>query len=178
MTPKVTFVLGGAASGKSVWAEKYALSLARNPIYLATAQPLDSEMKQKIEIHKKRREKNWQTIEEPFGISNILEKTPSQKTILIDCITIWLSNILSFGKPTDNEMDILLKSINKFRGNLILVSNEVGQGIIPKNKLARDFTMAQGLLNQRIANKADRVILVSAGLPLAIKGVLPGSNYG
>ena len=178
MAFEVTFALGGAASGKSVWAEKYTLAHSANPIYVATAQPFNSEMEEKIIAHKKRRDNRWETVEEPFEIAEILGSLSEQETILIDCVTIWLNNILISGKSEDNEITKLITAIRDFRGMLVLVSNEVGQGIVPDNKLARKFRETQGLLNQRIAQISNNVILVTAGLPLALKGGLGEFNFG
>jgi len=165
----VTFVLGGARSGKSLYAE----GLFEGPgarLYLATAEAKDAEMTARIEEHKKRRGPDWQTIEEPLDVCGVLGAHSSQnKPILVDCLTLWLSNVMAAGLGVDDEIQALITCLGDLPGPVILVSNEVGQGIVPDNALARAYMDYAGFMNQAVARAAGRVILVSAGLPQVLK---------
>ncbi len=168
---KCTFILGGASSGKSAYAERLSLNHAGRCIYVATAHPSDPEMSEKISRHRARRGENWTTIEEPVSIvkpiSNLNE---SNVLILVDCLTLWLSNIMLENLDVVFETRKLVEQITDARAHLIFVSNEVGLGIVPDNVLAREFRHAQGVLNQEVAAAADEVFLITAGLPLNLKG--------
>jgi adenosylcobinamide kinase/adenosylcobinamide-phosphate guanylyltransferase len=168
--PRLTLVLGGARSGKSRHAE--ALTQAHPPPwrYIATAEPLDPEMTARIAEHRARRPEGWLTAEAPRELAAALAAAPEGQPVLVDCLTLWLSNLLLAGRDPAPETDRLAATLAKPRGPWIAVSNEVGLGIVPDNALARRFRDAQGTLNQRIAAQADRVVLMAAGLPLALKG--------
>lgn len=172
----VTLVLGGARSGKSRFAEQEAdLWLTDHPngerLYVATAQIYDDEMRTKVEQHKVQRGNNWRTIEEPENLTQVLAaEMANDKFILVDCLTLWLSNLLLKEADTDEAIEKLCSLLKDAKGEIVMVSNEVGQGIVPDNKLARQFRDIQGLANQRIARTAQKVILITAGLPLVLKG--------
>ncbi len=172
--PNKILVLGGAASGKSAFAEGL-LDGVTPRVYIATAQAFDNEMTDKIAEHKTRRGADWHTIESPRGLAKAIENAPPnapQGAILVDCITMWLANIMDADMDTDMDGEIaaLLHVFETSEKQLILVSNETGLGIVPDSPLARRFRQSQGELNQALAARADCVIQVIAGLPLFLKG--------
>ena len=163
-------VIGGARSGKSLYAENLASSYDHELIYLATAEPRDIEMKQRIQDHQSRRGRRWKTIEEPIHLATALQLNCKLNTfVLVDCLTLWLSNIMARANNFASEMKDLIVTLQHVEGRVVLVSNEVGLGIVPDNELARKFRDQAGLLNQSIASIADEVFLLSAGLPIKIK---------
>lgn len=167
----ITLVLGGARSGKSRYAEQLLAGQAA-PIYLATGQSFDDEMRQRIALHKERRGAQWQTIEEPLFLAGVLTRLSRRDNpILVDCLTLWLSNLMGVNADVSAACDHLLQALEALPGDVVLVSNEVGFGIVPGNKVARDFRDHAGILHQRIAAIADKVVFVAAGLPLILKGV-------
>ena len=170
----LTLVLGGARSGKSRYAESLITALPPPWLYVATAQAFDQEMTERIALHRGRRASSWQTIEAPHDLAAALEAAPRQAPVLVDCLTLWLSNrMLAQGNDEadiDAETDALERALAQRGGVRVLVANEVGFGIVPDNALARRFRDLQGQLNQRLAARADRVVLVVAGLPLTLKG--------
>ena len=158
--PSVTLVLGGARSGKSHYAEKLFEGF-ESPIYLATAEAQheddqDGEMAARIAKHKKRRGPQWRTIEEPINIISIL-KNHSNTPVLVDCMTLWLANIMTKGLVIDNELESLAECLRRLDGPLVLVSNEVGQGITPNNTLARTYVDRAGPMNQKLATCSNKV---------------------
>ena len=170
--PSVTFILGGSRSGKSLFAETL-LEGFESPIYLATAEALhkddlDGEMAARIAEHKKRRGSQWRTVEEPINLIGIL-RDYANNPLLVDCMTLWLANIISTGMSVEKELDSLTECLSEIKGPLVLVSNEVGQGIIPNNSLARTYVDNAGLMNQRLAVCSDRVVVVHAGIPQILK---------
>lgn len=174
MLPKLSLVLGGARSGKSAFAEGLVLKSGGNPVYLATAQPHDAEMSARIAAHRTQREKGgWKTIEEPTELTPLVRDLSSQDVVLLDCATLWLSNLMMNDRDTASETKALLSAVDRSPARIVVVSNEIGLGIVPDNALARQFRDAQGQLNQSIASKADLVVAVMAGLPLTLKGQLP-----
>ena len=172
MTEKLsTLVLGGARSGKSRYAEELAAQSGLKQIYIATAQAWDDEMKQRIAAHIERRGESWTTIEEPFDLADTLEHSCKPGTfVLVDCITLWLTNVMLAEKDLEAETAKLISVVSNLEGQAALVSNEVGYGIVPENALARRFRDEAGSLNQRLAEVCDRAVLVAAGLPLTLKG--------
>ena len=172
LSSNLTFVLGGAASGKSAYAEALALSLNRPLVYLATAEVRDAEMRQKVADHITRRGDDWTVVEAPMDAAEHLLKMSSESVCLFDCATMWLSNQMLAQTPLKQAEDDLLAAMESTPARLIVVSNEVGQGIVPENALSRSFREAQGRLNIRLAERADTVVLVTAGLPQALKGRL------
>ena len=167
--PPITLVLGGARAGKSRFAEELIESTARPALYLATAQPLDDEMRARIAAHRARRGAHWTTVEEPLELVNILlgEET---RPVLIDCLTLWLSNLMGAQRDVGFEIERLLSVLPKLQAPVVMVANEVGLGIVPDNAMAREFRDHAGRLNQGIARLAQRVVFMAAGLPLALKG--------
>jgi adenosylcobinamide kinase/adenosylcobinamide-phosphate guanylyltransferase len=166
----LTLVLGGARSGKSRYAEGLITALAPPWLYIATAQAFDDEMTERIAAHRGRRALSWQTIEAPHDLAAALDAAPKQTPVLIDCLTLWLSSRMLEDADVDAETDALEHALDRRGGVRVLVANEVGFGIVPDNALARRFRDLQGRLNQRLAARADRVVLVVAGLPLTLKG--------
>lgn len=169
-------VLGGARSGKSRYALSLVSRLGKSPLYIATAANKDEEMDQRIEQHKKSRPEHFRCVEEPINIPRVInEESSGMDVLLIDCLTLWLSNILlKFGENAVHErQDALVNAIHNSVKNIIMVSNEVGMGIVPDNKTARIYRDLAGFLNQTLAQEVEVVVFVAAGLPLAIKGKLP-----
>lgn len=168
--PALTLVLGGARSGKSLWAEDFVLGHAEHAIYLATGTAEDAEMSQRILDHRARRGAQWTTIEEPLDLPTILARLDDAKSpVLIDCLTLWLANLMAAGRDLAGETTRLLGAIGARPNACVAVSNEVGLGIVPNNALARAFRDAAGRMNQTVAAAAEKVVFVAAGLPLALK---------
>ena len=162
----VTLILGGARSGKSA----RALALARDPkTFLATAEALDDEMAARIARHKAERGPEWRLVEAPMDLVPAIDANGTG-TLVIDCLTLWLSNIMHYELDVEAETDHLITALGRATGTVVLVSNEVGLSIAPENALARMFRDAQGQLNQAVAAAADRVEFIAAGLPLTLKG--------
>jgi len=170
---KIIFITGGARSGKSHFALELARKFPGPKAYLATAQPLDREMAERIRRHRRNRPKDWQTLEEPLRLSEILEEKGDHfSLILIDCLTLWVSNGLMANwteKRFLQRADRLCKACRDTRCSLIIVSNEVGLGIVPDNPSARMFRDHSGLLHQKIAQQANEVYFMVAGIPLQLK---------
>jgi adenosylcobinamide kinase/adenosylcobinamide-phosphate guanylyltransferase len=165
----VTLILGGARSGKSRYAESLVAACPPPWAYVATAEPLDDEMRARIIEHRARRGADWRAIEAPRDLAGALGKISAGGAVLVDCLTLWLSNLMLIDADIEAESERLETVLASVAGPLVLVSNEVGSGIVPDNALARRFRDAQGRLNQRIAARADRVVLMVAGLPLVVK---------
>lgn len=163
-------VLGGARSGKSRHAENLVNAVPEPAYYVATAQAFDDEMAARIASHRQRRNEEWQTIEAPVQLAAALNRIPPDRPVLIDCLTLWLSNLVLGDYPLEENIAGLEEELVRRRGLTAIVSNEVGLSIVPENALSRRFRDEQGLLNQRIADIADRVVFVAAGLPLILKG--------
>ena len=183
--PPVTLVLGGARSGKSTYAERLATgtlfgAAPRPAIYIATAEAGDVEMATRIMAHRARRGVGWTTIEESLKLAEALEgaqaRTESRgQPVLVDCLTLWLSNLMHVGADLDEATDHLLQALDDSASSVVFVSNEVGLGLVPETPLGRAFRDAQGRLNMRVAERADRVVLMAAGLPLVMKDRPPRS---
>ncbi|MBL4801507.1 MAG: bifunctional adenosylcobinamide kinase/adenosylcobinamide-phosphate guanylyltransferase [Emcibacter sp.] len=166
----VSLIIGGARSGKSRYGESLALTLHKTPLYIATAEIHDTEMQQRIDLHKESRDQAWTICEEPIDIAAVIaDHALPDHTILLDCLTLWLSNLMGRNMDIDKEITSLCQILEKYPGNIILISNEVGQGIVPNNALARQFRDHAGRLNQAIAQIADNVIHMVAGLPMIAK---------
>jgi adenosylcobinamide kinase/adenosylcobinamide-phosphate guanylyltransferase len=167
--PPLTLVLGGARSGKSRYAETL-IEARGSGLYLATAEPGDAEMAARIDAHRARRAAAWTTIEEPLELAATLARhSRADRPILVDCLTLWLSNLLLAGRDPDAATHGLVEGLTGLAGPVVLVSNEVGLGIVPDNALARRFRDAAGRLNQAVAAVCQQVVLVAAGLPLVLK---------
>jgi len=173
--PPVCLVLGGARSGKSTYAEKLVAGTLfgappREVVYIATAEAGDVEMATRIMAHRSRRGANWTTIEAPTKLDEALTEAAGHgRPVLVDCLTLWLSNLMLAEADLDAEADELLRVLDELVVPIVFVSNEVGLGIVPDTPLGRAFRDAQGRLNMRMAERADRVILMTAGLPLVLK---------
>lgn len=168
-----TLVLGGAASGKSAFAENLVLGMPGRPVYIATAQAFDEEMTDKIAVHKARRGAAWTNIEEPLDLAGAIARSDAADAVmLVDCLTLWLNNLMADDRDIAAETAQLIDIMGNLQGSLVLVANEVGLGVVPDNALARAFRNLHGTLNQAVAGAADRVIFVAAGLPMALKGAL------
>ena len=174
---KVQFILGGARSGKSQFAEDLAIKLFQNKdssptklVYVATADGFDKEMRERINQHKARRGPEWELYDAPIELPSTIQSIDSSNTIfLVDCISIWTTNLLINGLDTDSYKNDLIQSISLLAGRIILVSSETGLGIVPDNKISRQFRDANGLINQSIARAADSVFFLIAGIPQKIK---------
>jgi adenosylcobinamide kinase / adenosylcobinamide-phosphate guanylyltransferase len=166
---KLTFLLGGARSGKSAHAERLITDHPAPWIYIATAQSFDDEMSERIALHQTRRGEGWETVEAPHDLVGALEVVPDQRPILVDCLTLWLTNRMLADANLESECERLEQVLAASRGPWFVVSNEVGLGIVPDNQLARRFRDAAGRLNQRIAARADYVLFMVAGLPMRVK---------
>lgn len=168
--PRATLVLGGQRSGKSAYAEHLLESQPGGLVYLATAEAHDGEMAERIAAHRARRGTRWSTVEAPLELAPALAQAAGpERTVLVDCLTLWLSNLLGAERDPDGEAARLVEAIGRLPGPAVFVSNEVGQGIVPDNALARAFVDHAGRLHQAVAAAADRVVLVAAGLPQTLK---------
>lgn len=164
-------VLGGARSGKSAFAEQLLRESNVERTYLATAAAGDDEMKARIAHHRKARGEKWHTIEEPLAIVDALKReTGDSRTVLVDCLTLWLSNLFMAARNVEHEIEKLALFLQEVPRPIVLVSNEIGLGLVPETKLGRDFRDAQGRLNQKVAAAVPSVVFVAAGLPLYLKG--------
>ena len=173
--PAVTLVLGGARSGKSRYAEGLIETAAMHGTYCATAEPGDAEMTARIAAHRARRQEVgggdfWHTVEAPLELpSVIVSEAAADRPLLIDCLTLWLSNLLLADKNIETETRLLCAALGAAAGPVVLVANEVGLGLVPETPLGRRFRDKAGRLNQAVAALADRVVFVAAGLPLVLK---------
>lgn len=177
-TPQLVLVLGGCRSGKSRFAQALAEQLGKRKTFIATAEPFDNEMRERIARHRAARGPEWQTVEAPAALADAIhDETAKADVVLVDCLTVWLGNLLcpEHEPPRwhDDAVPALLDELQRRRGHVVVVSNEVGLGIVPDNALARRFRDEQGRLNQQVASIADCVVFLAAGLPLVLKGKLP-----
>ena len=169
----VTLVLGGARAGKSAFAEGLAKGWNQR-VYLATAVVTDDEMAERIALHRARRGHDWRTVEEPVELAAAVRRESAPETgLLVDCLTVWLGNLMHHGHDVDAAREALLESLAAASGPVVLVANEVGLGIVPDNAMARAFRDHAGRLNQAVARTASQVYFVAAGIPMAIKGPRP-----
>jgi adenosylcobinamide kinase/adenosylcobinamide-phosphate guanylyltransferase len=170
MLPKLTLVLGGARSGKSRHAESLVTALPPPWRYVATAQAYDEEMAQRIALHRERRGDGWQTTDAPLALPEAIgDLGRDMAPILVDCLTLWVTNLILAGRDVRAAGEDLAAAIAAARSAVVLVSNEVGLGIVPDNALARRFRDEAGFLHQMLAARADRVLFMVAGLPMAVK---------
>lgn len=171
--PSLTLVLGGAGSGKSRFAEGLVSATRCRRHYIATAQAFDAEMKAKIAAHQRQRGSEWMTHEAPDDVAQALQTAEKDDVVLLDCATLWLSNQLLADRVLEVATSNFMDAVRGCAAPLVVVSNEVGQGIVPEYKMGRVFRDAQGRLNQALAAEADLAVLVVAGLPQVLKGTLP-----
>jgi adenosylcobinamide kinase/adenosylcobinamide-phosphate guanylyltransferase len=169
---KIVFILGGARSGKSTFALREASAAEGSKVFIATAEALDNEMRLRIDNHKKERDKAWVTLEEPLHISRRMNDVKdSYDIILIDCLTLWVSNIMHAGFDINKTVSTLIDIISQDSPSLLyIVSNEVGMGLVPESELARAYRDNLGYLNRKVAEAATDVYFLAAGIPLRIKG--------
>ncbi|MBU1284615.1 MAG: bifunctional adenosylcobinamide kinase/adenosylcobinamide-phosphate guanylyltransferase [Gammaproteobacteria bacterium] len=166
-------ILGGARSGKSRLAERLAAESGLAVTYIATSQPLDGEMNTRIQHHRARRPVHWELVEEPLALARVLrEQAAADKCLLIDCLTLWLTNLLMLDDPArlSAERDALLDCLNDLPGRILLVSNETGLGVVPLGELTRRYVDEAGWLHQALAERCERVVFTVAGLPMVLKG--------
>ena len=170
MANMVTFVLGGARSGKTRLALDLTERAAPERLFVATAEAFDDEMADRIARHRAERGPGWRTLEEPLALAEALAAARPGEAVMVDCLTLWLSNLMHHGRDPAAETAALIAALAAVPGPVALVSNEVGLGIVPETRLGRAFRDAQGRLNQDIAAAADRAVFVAAGLGLVLKG--------
>jgi adenosylcobinamide kinase/adenosylcobinamide-phosphate guanylyltransferase len=170
--PQLTLVIGGARSGKSRLAERLITETARPRHYIATAEAWDDEMRSRIDQHQSDRGPDWTTWNAPRDTAHTLSQIPAGQAVLLDCATLWLTNHLLADADIPNESATLLAALATCASPVVVVSNEVGWGIVPENALARAFRDHQGRLNQQLAAQAGLVVAVMAGLPMVLKGTL------
>jgi adenosylcobinamide kinase / adenosylcobinamide-phosphate guanylyltransferase len=164
------FILGGARSGKTRLALQRAEATGLSRVYVATAAAWDDEMRERIAHHKAERDESWTTLEEQKALPALLKREMQPgRVLLVDCLTLWLTNIMLADEECHAAIDALAATIRECHGQLILVSNEVGMGIVPENAMARQFRDVQGRLNQRMGEICDEVVFVAAGLPIMLK---------
>lgn len=171
--PSLTLVLGGASCGKSAFAESLCFQTNKPRTYIATAQAFDTEMRLKISKHQAQRGPDWHTIEAPNDICGALAQVPDGHVVLFDCATLWLTNIMLSDADVTEATNVMMQALKACRPDVIVVSNEVGHGIVPESSLGRRFRNEQGRLNQILAAQAGLVVHVIAGLPQVLKGSLP-----
>lgn len=171
--PRFTLVTGGAASGKSAFAERLVTATGRSCLYVATAQAHDAEMALKIGRHRARRGAGWTTVEAPLDTAAELGRARPDQVLLLDCVTMWLSNTILAERDVAAEAAALARAIETCAAPVVAVTNEVGQGLVPESALGRLFREEQGRLNQLLALRAGLVVAVMCGLPLALKGQIP-----
>ena len=175
--PSRVLVIGGQRSGKSRCAEELVTGSGLSPVYLATAASGDGEMRERIATHRARRGEGWRTVEEPLDLAGALARETGEGFhVLVDCLTLWVTNLIGANRSVDDETSRLLEVLARITGPVVLVSGEVGLGVIPANALSRRFADALGMVNQRVAAVVDRVVLVAAGLPLVLKAEQPNSE--
>lgn len=167
-------VLGGARSGKSRIAQQWAEATSRTRVLIATAQAFDAEMQERIAHHRSERDASWEVREAALDLVPALRMAAApDRIVLVDCLTLWLSNVMLDGRDARRETDALIDALKALEGPVLLVSNEVGQGIVPATALGRAFRDEQGRLNQRIAAACDAVVFVAAGCPVLLKPAPP-----
>jgi len=174
----IELVIGGARSGKSCYAEKQATESGKTVKYIATAEAGDLEMQARINRHRQNRPQQWQTVEEPIKLAEVIrQESDAEFCLLVDCLTLWLTNIL-FDKQGklqqavfEKETAALFDTLSNYTGQLILVTNEVGLGVVAMDKMTRRFVDEAGLLHQKIAAISNKVVLVTAGLPQVLKEI-------
>ena len=172
--PRHLFIIGGQRSGKSRFAERTVLDAGKRPVLIATATPGDAEMAQRIAEHRRSRDRAWTIVEEPLDLPAALaQHARPGNAVLVDCLTLWLSNLFGAARDERSATDALVRSLDAASGPVVVVSNEVGAGIIPENALARRYADALGILNQRIAGAVTTVVVMNAGIATVVKPAHP-----
>ena len=167
-----TFILGGARSGKSRFALEFGEDLSEERVFVATAQGFDEGMRERIGRHREDRDASWRTVEEFVEIWDVIERECREgRVVVLDCLTLWLNNLMLFERDVDADIDRLVSVLEEgVDGELVLVSNEIGLGLVPDTELGREFRDVHGRMNQRVAAVCDRVLFMVAGLPVVVKG--------
>lgn len=166
-------ILGGARSGKSRLAERLATDSQLHVVYIATSQPVDGELDQRVALHRQRRPDHWGLVEEPLALADVLRaEARSDRCLLVDCLTLWLTNLLMLDEPERlrAEREALLETLPGLPGHILFVSNETGLGVVPLGELTRRYVDEAGLLHQALAERCERVVFTVAGLPMILKG--------
>ncbi|CAI3787838.1 Bifunctional adenosylcobalamin biosynthesis protein CobP [Pseudomonas sp. MM227] len=166
-------ILGGARSGKSRLAERLATDSQLHVVYIATSQPVDGELDQRVALHRERRPDHWGLVEEPLALADVLRaQARSDRCLLVDCLTLWLTNLLMLDEPErlKAERQALLETLPGLPGHILFVSNETGLGVVPLGELTRRYVDEAGLLHQALAERCERVVFTVAGLPMVLKG--------
>ena len=172
---KIILVTGGARSGKSKFAEDYTLSLRADAslpaIYIATSEAFDSEMEERVSLHRKRRGAEWKSVEEPLELAQILKETDNHlnQPRLVDCLTLWLNNLIFYQRNIDTELATLIDMLDRQHADVVFVTNEIGMGVIPETKLGREFRDVAGSVNQTIANEVSQMYFIVSGQPMKVK---------
>lgn len=166
---EIILVTGGARSGKSALAERLAQSRGNKVIYIATSEPFDDEMQSRIDRHRARRDAGWRTVDAPLELPDMLVHTDGDAPRLVDCLTMWLNNLIYHNRDVGDEMNRLIKVISEQQADLVMVTNEIGSGLVPQTAEARKFRDLAGELNQMVAQAASQVYLSVSGIPVKIK---------
>lgn len=166
---EIILVTGGARSGKSALAERLAQSCGNKVIYIATSEPFDDEMQSRIDRHRARRDADWRTVDAPLELPDMLVQTDGDAPRLVDCLTMWLNNLIYHNRDVGDEMNRLIKVISEQQADLVMVTNEIGSGLVPQTAEARKFRDLAGELNQMVAQAASQVYLSVSGIPVKIK---------
>ena len=166
---EIILVTGGARSGKSALAERLAQSCGNKVIYIATSEPFDDEMQSRIDRHRARRDAGWRTVDAPLELPDMLVQTDGNAPRLVDCLTMWLNNLIYHNRDVADEVDRLIKVISEQQADLVMVTNEIGSGLVPQTAEARKFRDLAGELNQMVAQAASQVYLSVSGIPVKIK---------
>ena len=166
---EIILVTGGARSGKSALAERLAQSRGNKVIYIATSEPFDDEMQSRIDRHRARRDAGWRTVDAPLELPDMLVQTDGDAPRLVDCLTMWLNNLIYHNQDVGDEMNRLIKVISEQQADLVMVTNEIGSGLVPQTAEARKFRDLAGELNQMVAQAASQVYLSVSGIPVKIK---------
>lgn len=167
----ITLILGGIRSGKSAFAENFVLAAGKQPIYLATGEYFNEEMRSRIEKHRARRDGRWINLEQPLDILAELQRYNTlDNIVLVDCLTVWLGNLMHYQRDIENDITLFVDGLKMLDVDVVLVASEVGLSIVPDNQMARHFADYAGTLNQAVAAIASNVYFIAAGLPLKLKG--------
>ena len=169
-----TLILGGARSGKSRYALELGESLSEDRVFVATAQGFDEGMRERISRHRSDRDVSWRTVEELVEVWDVIgSEDRVGRVVVLDCLTLWLNNLMLFERDVESDIERLVSCLESVKGDVILVSNEIGLGLVPDTELGREFRDLHGRMNQRVATVCDRVLFMVSGLPVVVKGEMP-----